>query len=302
MKWFIIIALLAVIVILSGCVGTKDDPNIVVKTSAIWVSNPNYANNITSFTDNNIPPYIGKRYYVVINYNIINNKCGLYSVNQWNFYLSYNNVLYKPTNTYDDEYVVELNDRLPDVVLSDGGSVKGSVAYEITYQGNRDYEIFGDKVTGCNIINVKFNNDGYVVTNETMRLDDSRAVSLINKSLYDLVPDMNVEGASISLPHIALSFDALKYYNEVDKLTISPQMQPAVDEYERAMVWFDLAKNSYKRSKGNSASFCHDYPEYCDTQEAMNYANNGRERLLEMFDLMPAQTIPNFLVTHSTFE
>ncbi len=60
---------------------------------------------------------------------------------------------------------------------------------------------------------------------------DEKAVYLINKSV----------SAAVEKDYDSLFSDSKKYYNELDKLIISPEMQPAVDEYNLALKDFQDA-------------------------------------------------------------
>lgn len=71
------------------------------------------------------------------------------------------------------------------------------------------------------------------------RYYDEKAIYVMNSSLSVLREDVAEFNPS------QLSKHSQNYYHEIDKLIVSPSLQPAVDAYKQAMVHFNSAADFY---------------------------------------------------------
>lgn len=134
--------------------------SINIRTSAIWTTrapwDPSFPYgeyggkvNVGVTTDSG-PGRVsksGEPAYLIVTFEILNN--GYKEINTYpgNFYIVYNKAKYR---TIEGSYY--LKDVLPDTDLLNGGIVKGSLAYSITYEGNKNYEvIYNDGINEYNV-------------------------------------------------------------------------------------------------------------------------------------------------------
>jgi|GEM_PF-6707859 len=186
-KYIMILVVLGIA--LSGCIGTvknsKDenplDVNIPIKqntptpshtpsptprnsinirTSAIWTTRApwdpsfpygEYGGKVnvgvrTGDAIGSVAKY-GEPAYLIVTFEISNNGYKEINTNPANFYIVYNRAKY---GAIKGSYY--LKDVLSDADLLNGGIVKGSLAYSITYEGDKNYEVIYDD--GINEYNV----------------------------------------------------------------------------------------------------------------------------------------------------
>jgi hypothetical protein len=93
---------------------------------------------------------------------------------------------------------------------------------------------------------------------------DEKAIYIMKSSLEVLRDDLNDFPKNIS----QLSSDSQDYYHEIDKLIVSPSLQPAVDEFKHAMERYNEAVNLYDKTHME----CRDIP-YGDETSKRLYQN-----------------------------